>query len=193
MGGGASKRVSQEHKCPEGFDKQQFAHILRYYDKLDSDGNNVLTEDEYLHLAQIHTKRVLDNIIIKSKGQHIAYNIKKQRLSHDMEIEKKHVEQYYSRKINELDAVYDDQVYEYTKLIEHYTNMKDEQKVQMLQSTLGDKIDFWEFFQIVQNIDFQTIKYHQLRGAAPVFDSDDISVCSDELAESEHDHIIQED
>ena len=68
MGGGVSKRVSHEHKCPEGFDKDQFACILRYYDKLDTDGNNVLSEKEYLLLAKIYTKDVLEKITIKSKS-----------------------------------------------------------------------------------------------------------------------------
>lgn len=187
MGGGVSKRVSHEHKCPEGFDKEQFACILRYYDKLDSDGNNVLTEKEYLHLAKIHTKGVLENITIKSKSQKTAYDLKKQRLSNDMKLQIKRVEHYYSHKIEELDAVHHDREYEYNKLIEHYTNMKDEEKVKMLQSTLGDKIDFWEFFQLVQNIDFQTIKFKQLNEDY-IFDSDDSSDDS-----SDHDHIVDED
>ena len=187
MGGAVRKQVSLERKCPDGFDKDQFASILRYYDKLDSDGNNVLTQKEYLNLAQLYTKGILENITIKSKSLQTAYDLKKQRLSNDMKFQIKQVEHYYSQKLQELDAVHHDREYEYNKLIQHYKNMRDEQKVKMLHSTLGDKIDFWEFFQLVQNIDLQTIKFKTINQDY-IYDCDHSSDDSSDLH-----HIVDQD
>ena len=58
MGGGISicSPNNGEIKCPKNYDKKKFQKILMLYDKLDTNGNMVMEQEEFYVLANHHIK-----------------------------------------------------------------------------------------------------------------------------------------
>ena len=85
MGSGVSSigAPTQQLRCPGNYDEDDFAKILRLYDRLDSDGNMIVEEDELGQIATHHVnnkKKILMPIALK---QHIAvYTIHKSYFSY---------------------------------------------------------------------------------------------------------------
>ena len=56
MGSGISSCSPGEIKCPKNYDKEKFQKILMLYDKLDTNGNMVMEQEEFYVLANHHIK-----------------------------------------------------------------------------------------------------------------------------------------
>ena len=69
MGSGVSStRVpTQPLQCPENYDEDDFAKILRLYDRLDADGNMIVEQDELSQLATHHVNNKKQLLKIKLK------------------------------------------------------------------------------------------------------------------------------
>ena len=66
MGSGASSK-KHRRECPEGYDNYKFKMILQLYDKLDSDGDNVVDISELKNIADLHIK---NKITVRTKYTH---------------------------------------------------------------------------------------------------------------------------
>ena len=64
MGSGVSSRKqSGEIKCPKNYDKKKFQKILALYDKLDTNGNMVMEQEEFYVLANHHIKNQREMVV----------------------------------------------------------------------------------------------------------------------------------
>ena len=52
--GSAISSQSHKRECPKNFDPEKFKMILQLYDKLDSDGDNVIDIKELRNIAELH-------------------------------------------------------------------------------------------------------------------------------------------
>ena len=100
MGSGVSSigAPTQQLRCPENYDEDDFVKILRLYDRLDSDGNMIVEEDELGQIATHHVNNKKKMLQIKL-SQNEA--LKKQtilQLKVELEQNKKNLEMRYEEK-----------------------------------------------------------------------------------------------
>ena len=166
MGTAAS---SQKHRrvCPNDYDPEKFKMILSLYDKLDSDGDNVINISELKGIAELHIK----NNITRNKAelqQNNNYKNKNIELL-EAECEKKKVrilaeiEAELESKRREINNHFEDKQKKIEKNIRVYETMDCGAKSDTFMSVVSDDkhIDFWEFYEYmkqrtgdIKNIEF---------------------------------------
>ena len=156
MGSGASSN-KHRRECPEGYDNYKFKMILQLYDKLDSDGDNVVDISELKNIADLHIKnkitvRKLDTErIIHNKTENLQlleseYKKKKERTIAELDAE-------YEKKKRELNAASDASLAKNTQDIRVLEGMDSGAKSDTFMDVVSDDklIDFWEFFDYMKN------------------------------------------
>ena len=166
MGTGAS---SQKHRriCPADYDPEKFKMILKLYDKLDNDGDNVIDIKELKNIAELHIK----NSIIQNKAElqkNEMYKNKNIQLL-EQECEKKktrvlaEIEAELESKRREINNHFEDKQKTIEEKIRVYETMDDGAKSDTFMSVVSEdnNIDFWEFYEYmkkrtgdIKNIDF---------------------------------------
>jgi len=166
MGTGAS---SQKHRrvCPNDYDPEKFKMILSLYDKLDSDGDNVIDIAELKSIAELHIK----NNITRNKAelqQNENYKNKNIELLEE-ECEKKkarilaEIEAELESKRREINNHFEDKQKKIEEEIRVYETMNCGAKSDTFMSVVSkdNQIDFWEFYEYmkkrtgdIKNIEF---------------------------------------
>ena len=160
MGSGASKKLT----CPNDYDQEKFNMILKLYDRLDSNGDQVIETLELKDIANLHIKNrktELSKLKLKEQ-QDYNYELEQARLKHEKDVADlgliydKNVETINNSHISK-DAAIINRINELEQLCE-------EKKCQTfldIVSSDGKHIEFWKFFdymrnrtQDIKNIDF---------------------------------------
>ena len=166
MGTGAS---SQNHRrvCPKDYDPEKFKMILSLYDKLDSDGDNVIDIAELKSIAELHIKNNItqNKAELKQNESYKSRNIelleeeckkKKARILAEIEAE-------LESKRREIDNHFEDKQRKIEENIRVYETMDCGAKSDTFMSVVSDDkhIDFWEFYEYmkkrtgdIKNIEF---------------------------------------
>ena len=166
MGTGAS---SQNHRreCPKDYDPEKFKMILSLYDKLDSDGDNVIDIAELKSIAELHIK----NNITRNKEELQQNESYKSRNIHllEAECEKKktrilaEIEAELESKRREITNHFEDKQKKIEENIRVYETMDCGAKSDTFMSVVSkdNQIDFWEFYEYmkkrtsdIKNIEF---------------------------------------
>lgn len=175
MGSGVSSidAPTQRLICPENYDDDDFAKILRLYDILDADGNMIVEEDELGQIATHHVNNKKKMLQIKL-SQNEA--LKKQtilQLKVELEQNKKNLEMRYEEKIKSENALGENNKMLLTKEINELKRLTNKEKREMLLLRITDAnniIDFWKFFEYmkervgdIDNICWSPIKCNNYR------------------------------
>tara|TARA_B110000858_G_scaffold135391_1_gene153979 strand:- start:376 stop:963 length:588 start_codon:yes stop_codon:yes gene_type:complete len=166
MGGGISRCSTGEIKCPKNYDKEKFQKILMLYDKLDTNGNMVMEQEEFYVLANHHIKNKKE-LILREKAKNtndIQRNILMLNLKH--EEDKKQMIKLYNSSIETLKEKVKTDDKDYNKRLTNIDLLTKEEKYEIFKERFTDnedKINFTKFFDYmrtrsddIQNINWVT-------------------------------------
>ena len=168
MGGGVSicKPTVGELRCPKNYDKTKFQKILTLYDKLDTNGNMVIEQEEFYILANHHIKNKRE-MVVKEQAKNDT-NIKSKILMLNLKYEndKKKLEDDHKKEIEKLKQKEKEDDAEYKKRLANIDLLTKEQKYEIFKQRFTDKenkINFQMFFEYmktrtddIQNINWVT-------------------------------------
>lgn len=168
MGGAVSicKPTGGELRCPKNYDKAKFQKILTLYDKLDTNGNMVIEQEEFYILANHHIKNQRE-IVVKEQAKNDT-DIKSRMLMLNLKLEndKKALEDNHKKKIERLKQKEKDDDADYKKRLANIDLLTKEQKYEIFKQRFTDKenkINFKMFFEYmktrtddIQNINWVT-------------------------------------
>jgi hypothetical protein len=156
MGTGAS---SQKHRreCPQGYDKGKFKMILQLYDKLDSDGDNVIDINELKNIAHLHinnkitvrkldTERIMKNTKLDLELLDSEFKNKKERIIAEITSD-------YEKKKRDIITVSQSNLAKNKQEIRVLEGMDAGAKNDSFMDVVSDDklIDFWEFYEYMKN------------------------------------------
>tara|TARA_Y100001935_G_C17046496_1_gene379842 strand:+ start:49 stop:624 length:576 start_codon:yes stop_codon:yes gene_type:complete len=146
--------VSSELKPPKNYDKKNFQKILSLYDKLDSNGNMVIEQEELYILANHHIKN--KKLLIQQEKMKNDTEIKSRILALNLKYEndKKELENNHKSQIEKLKQKEKDDDAEYVKRLANIDLLTKEQKYEIFKSRFTDKknnINFNMFFEYMKN------------------------------------------
>tara|TARA_B000000477_G_scaffold121279_1_gene123732 strand:+ start:400 stop:993 length:594 start_codon:yes stop_codon:yes gene_type:complete len=155
MGGGISicNPNNGEIKCPKNYDKKKFQKILMLYDKLDTNGNMVMEQEEFYVLANHHIKNQKELILReKTKNKNdIQRNILMLNLKY--EEEKKEMEKSHNSTIDNLENKEKTDDIDYNKRLTNIDLLTKEEKYEIFKERFTDndnKINFTKFFEYMK-------------------------------------------
>ena len=146
--------VSSELRPPKNYDKKNFQKILSLYDKLDSNGNMVIEQEELYILANHHIKN--KKLLIQQEKMKNDTEIKSKILALNLKYEndKKELENNHKSQIEKLKQKEKDDDAEYVKRLANIDLLTKEQKYDIFKSRFTDKknnINFNMFFEYMKN------------------------------------------
>ena len=150
MGAAASTKL----KCPKDYDKDNFNIILRLYDKLDSNGDQVIETMELKDIANLHIKnRQTELSQLKCKeNQDYNYELEQARLKHEKDVsDLKLIYDKNIEKINNSHKIKDETI---LNKINDLGKMSEETRCQTFLNVVskdGKHIEFWKFFDYMRN------------------------------------------
>lgn len=155
MGGGISSCSPNngEIKCPKNYDKEKFQKILMLYDKLDTNGNMVMDQEEFYVLANHHVKNQKE-VILREKTKNdnlIQRNILVLNLKY--EEEKKDIEKSHNKEIDNLKQKEKTDGLDYNKRLANIDLLTKEEKYEIFKEKFtdnDDKINFTKFFEYMK-------------------------------------------
>ena len=158
MGSGQSvkRNVEGQRVCPKDYDKTKFNMILELYDKLDNNGDNVISTEELINIADLHVK---NRITMLMNAKDDATNYWNRDMNMLVKEKKKRIEQLnreFVRKEKDCTNDYRGKMEHYDSIIKTYNNMNDEEKNKqfinsVMKGTSRRHIDFWKFFEYMKN------------------------------------------
>jgi len=154
MGGKPSKMPVPTIICPEGYDKDDFQKILTLYDRLDSNGNFGLENEELGEISALHVNnniRELGNTIedndlkkeLALKQVRETYRCNVQRLKNKYDSEVNDVIEKYKKKANDLRGE-----------MERLDKMPEVDKVKCFREKIVNEngnVEFWKFFEYMKD------------------------------------------
>ena len=168
MGGAVSicKPTGGELKCPKNYDKTKFQKILTLYDKLDTNGNMVIEQEEFYILANHHIKNKREMIVKEQAKNDTDIKSRMLMLNLKYETDKKKLEDDHNKEIEKLKKKEKDDDDEYKKRLANIDLLTKEQKYEIFKQRFTDKenkINFKMFFEYmktrtddIQNINWVT-------------------------------------
>ena len=151
MGSGASK---SQLKCPKDYDTEKFNKILKLFDRLDSNGDQVVETDELVKIADLHVR----NKIVKMKEFIDKVEYEATQKYDELEkiaafkieaINSKLLLDIKNHRVRKTEDVKDAQ-----KIIGMLQSMSKEKKAQKFKDAVSDKnghIQFWTFFDYMKD------------------------------------------
>jgi isopropylmalate/homocitrate/citramalate synthase len=168
MGGAVSicKPTGGELKCPKNYDKTKFQKILTLYDKLDTNGNMVIEQEEFYILANHHIKNQREMVVKEQVKNDTDIKSKMLMLNLKLENDKKALEETHKKEIERLKQKEKNDDDEYKKRLANIDLLTKEQKYEIFKQRFTDKenkINFKMFFEYmktrtddIQNINWVT-------------------------------------
>jgi len=153
MGGKSSKIAAPILVCPEGYDRDDFQKILTLYDRLDSNGNFGLENEELGEISTLHINNnirkigiIIEDAVLKKelalKQIRETYRCNVQRLKNKYDSEVKEVIEMYKKKTEDLRGE-----------TERLDKMPEVEKVKCFREKIvnekGD-VEFWKFFEYMK-------------------------------------------
>jgi len=168
MGSGISvcKPSGGQLTCPKNYDKTKFQKILTLYDKLDTNGNMVIEQEEFYILANHHIKNQRELVVNEQAKNDTDIKSRVLMLNLKHETDKKKLEDDHKKEIERLKKKEKDDDAEYKKRLANIDLLTKEQKYEIFKQRFTDKenkINFKMFFEYmktrtddIQNINWVT-------------------------------------
>lgn len=156
MGSGITKpsRNVGQLVCPDDYNEEKFKKILHLYDKLDTNGDMVIEEEE-LYILTLH--HIQNKIKILEKEKLMAENTKNQKLlaiSLEYESLKKNLEIEFNKKKEKYENTEKVKKKEIENKILSLNHLTKEQKYEIFKQKFCDddnKLEFKLFFEYMKN------------------------------------------
>jgi len=150
MGSGSSTKL----KCPKDYDKEKFAKILKVYDHLDSNGDQVIETLELKDIAKLHIKNRQTELLNlrKSEEQNYNYKLEKSRLKNEKD--KADLNLSYDKDVEKINNSHIINDVTLVNKINDLENMEEKKQCEMFLDVVskdGKHIEFWKFFDYMQN------------------------------------------
>ena len=151
MGGGTSKQI----KCPNDYyDKEKFDLILKLYDYLDSNGDQVIESNELKDIAKLHISNRKNELIKSLNVRENEYNseVYKTTVKYDKDV--LDLGKSYHNNLKNIEDQYNkDQISinENIKKLSELTEKEKCEKFLKVVSNDGKHIEFWKFFEYMKN------------------------------------------
>lgn len=150
MGSGSSTKL----KCPKDYDKEKFAKILKVYDHLDSNGDQVIETLELKDIAKLHIKNRQTELLNlrKSEEQNYNYKLEKSRLKNEKD--KADLNLSYDKDVEKINNSHIINDVTLVNKINDLANMEEKKQCEMFLDVVskdGKHIEFWKFFDYMQN------------------------------------------
>ena len=163
MGSGASKGSGQL-VCPESYPEEKFNKILRLFDRLDEDGDQVVENDELKCIAQLHIKNKINLLNLNLQNNKVTYESKNQLYLEKKRLAIEKLEREWDDRIANYKTSYESEVKQMQLKMTTYQNMKDKDKQELFMNVITDddnKIEFWKFFEYIKDKtdDIDNIKF----------------------------------
>lgn len=162
MGSSASTKL----KCPKDYDNNKFNMILKLYDRLDSNGDQVIETLELKDIAKLHinNRKTEINKLKEKEVKDYEYNLNQERLKLEKDIE--------DLKLNHeknIEKINNSHICRDVSLINQFNKLENMDEATQCQTFLnvvsndGKHIEFWKFFDYmktrtndIKNIDFSS-------------------------------------
>ena len=160
MGSAASTKLV----CPKDYDKTNFGMILKLYDQLDRNGDQVIETLELKDIADLHIKNRQTELskLIENEQQDFNYLIQKAKLRYEKD--KIDLQIRYDQNIEKINNSHTRNDESIRTKIEDLNNLDEKNKCQKFMNVVsndGKHIEFWKFFeymkdrtQDIKNIEF---------------------------------------
>ena len=155
MGSGVSicNPTGGELRCPKNYDKMKFQKILTLYDKLDTNGNMVIEQEEFYILANHHIKNQREMVVNEQVKNDTDIKSRMLMLNLKYENDKKKLEEDHKKEIQRLELKEKDDDAEYNKRLANIDLLTKEQKYEIFKQRFTDKenkINFKMFFEYMK-------------------------------------------
>ena len=150
MGSGSSTKL----KCPKDYDKEKFAKILKVYDHLDSNGDQVIETLELKDIAKLHIKNRQTELLNLRKSEEQNYNYKLERSRLKNEKDKADLSLSYDKDVEKINNSHIINDVTLVNKINDLANMEEKKQCEMFLDVVskdGKHIEFWKFFDYMQN------------------------------------------
>ena len=162
MGSSASTKLI----CPKDYDNEKFNMILKLYDHLDSNGDQVIETLELKDIAKLHinNRKTEFNKLKEKEVKDYEYLLNQERLKLEKDIEDlKLTHEKNIEKINNSHISRDVSLINQINKLENMDEMTQCQTFLNVVSNDGKHIEFWKFFDYmklrtgdIKNIDFSS-------------------------------------
>ena len=162
MGSSASTKLT----CPKDYDNEKFNMILKLYDHLDSNGDQVIETLELKDIAKLHinNRKTEINKLKEKEVKDYEYLLNQERLKLEKDIEDlKLTHEQNIEKINNSHISRDVSLINQINKLENMDEMTQCQTFLNVVSNDGKHIEFWKFFDYmklrtgdIKNIDFSS-------------------------------------
>mgnify|MGYP006433792387 FL=1 len=150
MGGAASKKLV----CPVDYDKNKFNMILKLYDQLDSNGDQVIETLELKDIAGLHIKNRQTELskLIENEQQDYNYLIQKAKLKYEKD--KSDLQIRYEQNVEKINNSHSRNDESIKNKIANLNDLNEKEKCQKFMNVVsndGKHIEFWKFFEYMKN------------------------------------------
>jgi len=150
MGSAASTKLV----CPKDYDKTKFNMILKLYDQLDSNGDQVIETLELKDIAGLHIKNRQTELskLIENEQQDFNYLIQKAKLRYEKD--KIDLQIRYDQNVEKINNSHSRNDQSIRIKITNLNNLDDKNKCQKFMNVVsndGKHIEFWKFFEYMKN------------------------------------------
>jgi len=162
MGSSASTKLT----CPKDYDNEKFNMILKLYDHLDSNGDQVIETLELKDIAKLHinNRKTEINKLKEKEVKDYEYLLNQERLKLEKDIEDlKLTHEQNIEKINNSHISRDVSLINQINKLENMDEITQCQTFLNVVSNDGKHIEFWKFFDYmklrtgdIKNIDFSS-------------------------------------
>ena len=149
MGGAASTKL----KCPKDYEQDKFAKILKLYDRLDSNGDQVIDTLELKDIAKLHIKNRQTELSNLRKVEEQNYNYKLEQARLKNEKEKADLVLNYDRDVEKINNSHIINDVTLENKIKDLENMEEKKQCEMFLDVVskdGKHIEFWKFFDYMK-------------------------------------------
>ena len=150
MGSAASTKLV----CPKDYDKTKFNMILKLYDQLDSNGDQVIETLELKDIAGLHIKNRQTELskLIENEQHDYRYLIDQANLKYEKE--KIDLQIRYDQNVEKINNSHSRNDQSIRIKITNLNNLDDKNKCQKFMNVVsndGKHIEFWKFFEYMKN------------------------------------------
>lgn len=150
MGSGASsKRV-----CPSDYDDDKFSKIIKLFDQLDNNGDNIVESSELDDISKLHVKNQITELENKKNSEISRRNKVNEFIINEAKKKQNEIQKEMFDSKFKNDCFSNNQILVFNMEIEWLKRLgKEKREILFLKKVSNKKgyIDFWKFFEYMKN------------------------------------------
>ena len=160
MGSGASSK----RMCPDNYDNNKFSKIIKLFDQLDNNGDNVVESSELDKISKLHIQNQITELENKKKLEIIRRDKVDEFIFNETNKKQKEIQKEMWDSKAKNDCFSNIELMGFNMEIGWLNKLKKEERERMFLKKISNEkgyIDFWKFFQYMKNRthDIKNIEY----------------------------------